>query len=114
MKFYKTKVRARVPQKLTYTFFDETNTIIDLTNYPTCKVMAILDGQVKADTAGQLVGLPTAGTVTASLPFPTPGVWQAQFVAYDTINRPLYGEPIQVKVAANEDDVLAGQPLPSY
>lgn len=114
MKFYRKDVRARVPQRMNYTFYDETNAIIDLTNYSVVKIILRLDGHDDTIMAGQFNGAKTTGRVYADVPFYPHGIWQAQFLATSVNADPLYGEPIQVKVRANEDDLSAADPILSY
>lgn len=108
---YDFPVRASTPQLLTYTFLDETRTVIDLTNFFTVVVELSNGGLVPPLVlAASFSGSKTLGVVQANESFPSAGIWQAQFVCKDSFGNRLEGEPIQVRVVSNIDD-LTGQLL---
>lgn len=104
---YDFPVRASTPQLLTYTFLDETRTVIDLTNFFTVVVELSNGGLVPPLVlAASFNGSKTLGVVQANESFPSAGIWQAQFVCKDSFGNRLEGEPIQIRVVSNIDDLI--------
>ena len=103
---YQKPVRLNTPQLVQYTFRDETQTIIDLTPYVSCSLELKLQGQAYSSTIAAIVAPATGGVVKcAGYIFTQPGIWNAQFVATDGGGHKLFGEPIEIRVVANVEDL---------
>jgi hypothetical protein len=115
MKQYQIPVRLNTPQGFNYTFRDQNNQIIDLTQYDTATLTTKVQGAVFATNDAMIQSPPTAGQVAlASLAFTVPGVWDAQFSVTQTSSGiVLWGEPIQFTVVPNVPDLALSQ-LPAY
>ena len=99
-------VRKNVPQQPKYTFLDENNAIIDLTNYVSAAFEAKVQGAIYSTTVATIVSPPTLGQVLlAFFTFTTTGIWTIQFVCMDVGGGKLYGEPMQLTVIDNVDDM---------
>ena len=111
---YQQPVRNNVLQNLVYTFKDEANATIDLTAYISCSAEAKLQGAAYASVAADFFTPRTSGQVQVdAYAFVGPGIWDIQFVCVDDSGNKLYGEPIQITVVKNVDDLSVGE-LPPY
>lgn len=113
---YRIPIRRNVPQAIgPYTFKDQNGNIIPLTNYITFNCEVKVQGALYQILAAQLTGLPATGQVQTINPFafPSVGTWDVQFVCIDGSGNNLYGEPIQINVVPNVDDLALTQ-LPVY
>jgi len=107
---YRKPVRINVPEVLRYTFKDQDNNIIDLTNYATVWLESKLQGQVYSTTASTFINPQTSGQVQLlGFVFPTVGTWNIQFYCVDSMGNKLFGEPLQVMVVPNVENLSLDQ-----
>lgn len=99
-------------QKLMYTFHDENDEIIDLTNYTTAHLEIKAKGTTVSTITANFVSPKTNGEVEYdAYTFTVEGIWLAQFYVQDVSNNKVFGEPILFKVVENLEDLsLLGLP----
>jgi hypothetical protein len=111
---YRTPVRNNTPQTITYTFKDQNNNVIDLTNMVSASLELKLQGQVFTTVTATFNTPRTAGGVQVAAYTPVGvGVWTAQFYVTDSGGNKYFGEPIQFTVVPNVEDLAVSQ-LPGY
>lgn len=99
-------VRRNVPQRIEYTFVDQTGNPIDITIYGSVAFEAKVQGQTFSSVAAAFGGS-TGLAFVDSFIFNAAGIWTIQFYCAGK----LYGEPLQVIVAANVEDMTTNQLL---
>lgn len=109
---YRNPVRLNTPQELDYTFQDMAGVIIDLTPYVSVSLEVKVQGAVYSTVAAVFSSPQTSGLVkTASYTFTAAGTWTVQFVCVDSGGNKLFGEPLQVNVYDNVEDLVIDQLL---
>lgn len=106
MKQLRQPVRKRVPQRLEYTFKDGGAAIIALDAYLTANLDVKLNGQLYDTMSASFVAPRSSGKVEKAVyVFDEAGVWQVQFWCETTEGSPLFGEPIEILVVENVEDL---------
>jgi hypothetical protein len=105
-------VRNNVPQSLVYAYTDQNGNVIDLGNYVSVfveiKQQDTIYSKLPAAFESQVDGL-----VACTYTFVGVGVWTVQFLCVDGGGNELFGEPIQITVVPNTEDLALSQ-LPNY
>jgi hypothetical protein len=109
MQQYQVPLRNNNAQVFVYTFKDQSNTVIDLTNAVLAFMEVKLYGQLYATIAATINLPPSAGVVQASYMPTVIGIWTVQFYTVDGLGNKLYGEPLQITVVPNVDDLALSQ-----
>ena len=112
---YRIPIRNNTPQPLQYTFKDQNNVVIDLTNYQAVFVEIKQQGQASVTLAASFLGLRTSGQVqyAPSFTFTSIGIWTIQFHILDPAGNRVFGDILRITVVPNNEDLGTTQ-LPSY
>lgn len=110
---WRISVRRNTPQIIgPYTFKDQDEVVIDLTPYVSVWLLIKHQGELVATLPAVVVSPATAGQAkVASYTFASVGTWSVQFYAQDGAGNKVFGEPLQLKVVANVDDLTLSQLL---
>lgn len=106
---YRKKIRRQTPQTIQYTFKDHNKSIIPLTDYAVVVIEAKCQDQVMIATDAEFQDKSLGTVISYRFKFPTIGVWDVQFYCVDHYGDRLYGEPLQLRVVKNVDDLDAGE-----
>jgi hypothetical protein len=112
---YPIPIRNNTPQKVgPYTFLDQNGNVIDLTLYASASLEIKQQGFVFATVPATIMAPATNGQVQVlSYTFVGIGIWDVQFYFTDSSGKNYYGEPLQIRVVANVEDLTLSQ-LASY
>ena len=109
---YATPVRLNTPQHCLYTFKDQADNVIDLTTYVSVFLEVKRQSGVSSTTPAEFNGPKTGGQVQLpTFTFTQDGTWYLQFYCIDSSENKLFGEPLQVTVVDNLEDLVANQPV---
>jgi hypothetical protein len=116
MKKHLYPVRANTPQRFEYTFRDQANAVIDISDYDNCYLMVKRQGDAYDPADWMIVAEKDVGTPGKvfydGFAFGD-GEWVAQFKVQLGTGEAIYGEPLRLKVVLNIED-LAPDDLPEY
>ena len=104
---YRIPIRNNTPQPLVYTFKDQNQNIIDLTNYVSASVEIKQGGQVLATLAASFVTPKTGGQVKylPAYTFIGLGPWSVQFFVQDGSGNRVFGDILLITVVPNVEDL---------
>lgn len=102
---YRPKVRKDTPQRLVYVFRDQNKAVIDLGGYTSVSFQAKRQGATNAAVSADFVSKPAGSVSMESYTFAATGLWHAQFFCTHPDGHKLYGEPIEITVVPNTNDL---------
>lgn len=100
-------IRLNTPQVIgPYTFVDQDGVVIPLDDYVSCMLELKKQGVIYDSIASVILTPASEGKVKlASYTFVAQGIWDLQFYVTDGSGNRVFGEPLQIRVVKNVEDL---------
>jgi hypothetical protein len=105
-------VRMSDPQVVSYRYRDQDGVTIDLTNYVAVYLLVKYQNAVYETAVGRFEDKVAGKVAFDDYVFQFNGIWVLQFVSVDGLNKTRHGDPAQVKVVKNTEDLVGEELMP--